>query len=296
MSKTLRLVYPEWAAGNCPEYIWGARTLDFLAPTTPDMIRREVPVELYDGTDAPVEGGIFGRTICKNGVLAAKAIIAEEAPDRIITLGGNCLISQPSMDYLSGKYGEKFGLIWMDSHPDISTMEFLNAAVDGDVNIESAMVCGNLMGEGDPDFNKEVEHKIDPKRVMYAGLRREVLLPQELEIVERNGIRIAGPDELKANGGKAILKWIEDNGIEYVGIHCDLDVTDPAFFRAQLPGKPEGLDFETVTGVMQFADMARAIQDIQQKAECVGMTFSEHTPWDVINLHNFMASLPIFNK
>ena len=47
-------------------------------------------------------------------------MIERENPDKIITIGGNCIVSLAPFDYLHGKYGDT-GIIWLDAHPDVST-------------------------------------------------------------------------------------------------------------------------------------------------------------------------------
>ena len=67
--------------------------------------------------------------------------IEEEQPDRIITIGGNCIVSLAPFDFLHGKY-KNTGIIWIDAHPDVSTPK------DGYPNAH-AMVLGSLMGYED---------------------------------------------------------------------------------------------------------------------------------------------------
>ena len=47
-------------------------------------------------------------------------VLNEKKPDRVIVFGGDCSVSQVPFDYLSGKYGDKLGILWLDAHPDIS--------------------------------------------------------------------------------------------------------------------------------------------------------------------------------
>ncbi len=66
-------------------------------------------------------------------------LIAAAKPDRIITIGGNCIVSQAPFDYLHGIY-DNVGIIRIDAHPDVSTVR------DGYPNAH-AMVIGSLMGK-----------------------------------------------------------------------------------------------------------------------------------------------------
>lgn len=283
--KTLRLLFPQWQGGNVPDYVIGARLLDWLAPETADMVKAEVPVPLYDGTELEIENGVYGRAAVKRQLSDAARIIEEQNPDRIIVFGGDCHVSQAPFNYLNGKYKNTFGILWLDSHPDVSTLEMHDQ--------ENAMVLGNLLGEGDQDFAKEVKAPIDPSRVMFGGLQRELLNDAEIEIIDRNRIRIAGPAEL-AESSQPVLEWISENRISHLAVHLDVDVLDPNVFRGQLPANPAGLDFETNIGVMTFPQVARIIQDASKQCELVGLAIAEHMPWDVINLRNFLQELPLF--
>lgn len=285
MTKTLRLLFPQWQGGNVPIYTFGARLLDWLAPNSESAVMVEVPVEPYTCTKLQVENGVYAGVAVKNQLINAAKIIEEYKPERIIVFGGDCHVSQAPFAYLNERYEGKLGVLWLDSHPDVSTPDVFNQ--------ENAMVLGNLLGEGDPEFAKEVRIPLDPKRIMYGGMSEKLLTPQEMEVVKRNGIRITEPQELSENSQK-ILEWIEENDIRFVAVHFDLDVLDPRFFRGQLLAKPEGLDFETNVGTMTFSQIGKVIKDLSSKAEIVGLSITEHTPWDALNLHEFMAELDIF--
>ena len=287
MKKTLRLIYPDWAAGRFPEYVFGARLLDFLAPEGENMVRAEVPVDENFEMPLTEEDGIIAKNASKNNLRNAMKIIADNNPDKIVTFGGNCLVSQAPMDYLNGKYKGSFGLLWLDSHPDCSRPNFYN--------IENAMILGNLIGQGDPDFAKEVVHPLDAKQVLYAGLQKDQLLKEEKEIIRQNGIEIVEPEELMESSDR-ILKWMKDNEIKFIGVHLDVDVLDPEWFHAQLPANPRENDTEIseFVGKLTLDHVGDVIEAVSKKAELVGLSISEHTPWDAINMHNFLKRLSIF--
>ncbi|WP_367174947.1 arginase family protein [uncultured Desulfovibrio sp.] len=51
---------------------------------------------------------------------AARKIIDEHSPDKIIMFGGDCLVDQASFAYLNERYKGNIGILWIDAHPDIS--------------------------------------------------------------------------------------------------------------------------------------------------------------------------------
>ena len=46
---------------------------------------------------------------------AATAILEERQPERVITFGGDCLVSQAPFAYLAKRYGERLGVLWIDA-------------------------------------------------------------------------------------------------------------------------------------------------------------------------------------
>ena len=95
------------------------------------------------------------------------AKIEKENPDKIITIGGNCLVSLAPFDYLHGKY-KNTGIVWIDAHPDVSSPK------DGYPNAH-AMVLGSLMGYGDNSLSNMMKNnKFNPDEILeilYVGLQ-----------------------------------------------------------------------------------------------------------------------------
>lgn len=198
MSETLRLLMPQWQGGNNPAYALGAELLAWLAPAAGETPQVEVPVEPHDGTDLPVENGVVARSALLRQLRSARHIIEAHSPKRVIVFGGDCHVAQAPFAYLNELYDGKLGVLWIDSHPDVSTPEMYCH--------EHAMVLGNLLGEGDPDFSAEVKRPLKPELVMYAGLQKT--LRKETEILDRLKLRSAFAKELAADTAP-VLQWIE---------------------------------------------------------------------------------------
>jgi len=274
---------PQWQGGNNPPYSFGAKLLAWLAPEAGNIPQVEVPVIPYDGSELPTENGVFAQTFLLQQQRSARKIIEAHQPERIIVFGGDCLVSQAPFAYLNEKYHGKLGVLWLDSHPDVSTPEmYIN---------EHAMVLGNLLGEGDPVFSKEVKMPLNPELIMYGGLRETS--PEETEIVSRLKLRKAGPEDLADDSGP-VLQWIQEKEIEHLAIHFDMDVLDPTLFRSLLFSNPDGTQIDAPSGKMTLSQILKLIGDVSQQTEVVGLSIAEYLPWDALNLHNFIASLPIF--
>lgn len=283
MSKTLRLLMPQWQGGNNPAYPLGARLLAWLASNNSEVV--EVPVESFNGKELPMENGVIARTALLKQLRSATHIIEECQPDRIILFGGDCLVAQAPFAYLNEKYEGNLGVLWLDAHPDVSTPQMFEHV--------HAMVLGNLLGEGDPDFATEVKVPLKPELVMYGGL--QPASAEETEIIDRLKLPRANPKEL-SQSSQPVLNWIKENNIRHLAIHLDLDVLDPKEFRSLLFAKPGGTPIDAPQGEMTFAQVARLIQDVSKETDVVGIAIAEHLPWDAINLQNFLAELPIMNK
>ncbi|MFC6322405.1 arginase family protein [Companilactobacillus baiquanensis] len=133
-------------------YYFGAQLLNWLAPQNPQQKSIQVPVVApqKDQPKLKVESGVTAKSTVLDNVHQAQKIVDAEQPNRIITLGGNCMVSQVPFSYLHDKYGDDVGIIWIDAHPDISNPQIFSN--------EHAMILANLMGKGDPDLSKLIKH------------------------------------------------------------------------------------------------------------------------------------------
>ncbi|TPW26767.1 arginase family protein [Martelella alba] len=286
-SKTLRLLMPQWQGGTLPAYHFGAQMLNFLAPvTTGETIT--VPVAAPSGDDLPVEDGIVARTALLQQADAAATILSEQSPDRIVVLGGDCLVDLAPFAYLSERHGDDLAILWVDSHPDILTPDHFSHA--------HAMVLGNLLGKGDNDFSSRVKHPVKPQNVMYAGLYD--MMPLEWNFVRGNGMAMATPAEL-ADSSEKVLDWFRSTGASRLAIHLDLDVLDPKFFRSLYFSNPldaPGAFGATPEGRMTMDQVTRLLNDVAAVADIVGLGIAEHLPWDAIALKNMLESLPLIGQ
>ena len=285
--KTLRLLMPQWQGGydetEFPGQIYplGARLLAWLAPES-DAPLVEVPVEAWTGAVPTKEGGVFYRQEILRQMRAARNIIDAHSPDRVITFGGDCLISQAPFAYLNERYDGRLGLIWIDAHPDVTTPKNFDHA--------HAMVLGNLLGEGEPLMANEVKKYYHPEQVVLAGV--DGVFPHEREAIDRFGLKVVPSKEITGSGG-GLTGWIRDSGFERVAIHLDLDVLDPAIFRSLLFSNPNVEEpIESEWGKAKIQDIAGLLKAIAAQVEVVGMSFAEHMPWDALNLKKMLTDLP----
>jgi arginase len=283
--RTLRLNMAQWQGGNRHDYFFGSELLAWLAPP-PDGPIETVPVpEPRPGEALAVEDGIVGREALLRQARAAREAIEKHSPDRIVTLGGDCLVDLAPMAYLNRRYGGDLGVLWIDAHPDVLTSK--------DTPHAHAQVLAALLGRGDADLVAEVGRPLKPARVMYAGL--DGWMPVEREMIDELGLRHAG-SELLADTSSPVLDWIASEGIAQLAIHFDVDVLNPTKFGPILFNKPDApADFlaGVPRGRMAPEHVVRLLQEVGAVCDIVGLAIAEYLPWEAIATRNLLRKLPL---
>lgn len=286
MNKTIRLVIPDWQAGNNPVYELGAKVLQAIAPENKNQptIIVDVPKSKQP---LPIENGITGQSDILKTIQNTKAVIEKEKPTKIITFGGNCLVSQQPINYLNGLYGEKLGILWLDAHPDISNPEIFNN--------EHAMVLGNLLHQGDPVIQKEVTQPVSPNQVYYVGLQE--ITSTEADLLKKVGVNYQDKQGSQINVEK-VRKWLEENSFEFFFIHLDIDILnpDPQNFYETYFNNPELGDIpdNAAKGKMSRRDVWNFINQFSQEYNLVGLTLAEYLPWSAQQMLALMKRTNIF--
>lgn len=282
--KTLRLLFPQWQGGNNPPYFFGAQLLAWLAPEASGPVE-QVPVSEPDGQPLPLEDGIIARAALLRQLEHARQLIDKHQPERLVVLGGDCLVDLAPFAYLNERYGGDLAVLWVDAHPDVITPK--------DFQHAHAMVLGNLLGEGDRDFADTVPVPLKPANVMYAGLQKT--LDVETATLQRLSLRSAGPAEL-ADSSEPVLQWLRETGARHLAIHLDLDVLDPGLFRSLLFAQPD-IPADTFDGIaqgkMRMEQVIRLLADVAEVVDVVGIGVAEHLPWDALAMKNMLARLPL---
>lgn len=285
--KTLRLLFPQWQGGNNAPYFFGAQLLAWLSPEASGPVE-EVKVTKPDGKPLQIENGIVARAALLEQLSNAQQVIEKHQPDRMVILGGDCLVDLAPFAYLNERYDGELAVLWVDAHPDVITPK--------DFQHAHAMVLGNLLGEGDEDFASTVKRPLKPANVMYAGLQET--MDVETATIERLGLRSASPADL-ANTSEPVLKWLKETGAKHLAIHLDLDVLDPIFFRSLLFAKPN-IPADTFDGIAQgkmtIDQVVRLLSDVAKVVDVVGIGVAEHLPWDALALKNMLANLPLIGN
>jgi len=281
--KTIRLLYPDYLSGGMETYYFGANLLAHILPANDNQPLLKVDIVPPDGKKRNVLDGVYAKDEVVAGIKQATEVIAAAKPDKIITIGGNCIVSQAPFDYLHGVY-DNVGIIWIDAHPDVSTVK------DGYQNAH-AMVLGSLMGHGDSWLSGLKNNgAFRGDEILYVGLQ-ELHGYQEKFLKDMNvDYRVQteafiSDDEIKSFIGR----------FDHILIHLDIDVLDASLFHSTYFANKELVGDGSGSGKMSMEKLTNVLKCITENSDVVGFTIAEYLPFDEYKLHNMFADIKMFN-
>ena len=285
---TLRLIWPQWqgaeganVAALAPElpfdrarhgYALGAKVLSAILPT-PDGPTAQVPVSM-DPTGLSPQDGIEAKDAVVTQLGAALAVLDQQRPERVLTLGGECSVSVAPFAELARRYGNDLAVVWLDSHPDVGTPASQYKGYH-------AMAVAVLTGHGDPAVVEQLPATIDPARIALAGLHSWT--DDDFPNVAAWGLTTFSPDALRHSTGP-LLDWVRSTGCSKVAIHLDVDVVDSDDVVLGLGAEPGGLC---------LTDVRRVVADLDEHYDVVGLTVAEFIPRQVVRLAELLQDLPL---
>lgn len=282
--KTIRLLYPDHVSGGLDTYYFGANLLSHILPQNERQPLVKVEIAPPDGRERAVTKGIYAREEVLAGIAAAQKALENERPDRVITIGGNCLVSLAPFDYLHGLYPD-CGIVWIDAHPDVSTV------ADGYPNAH-AMVLGALLGRGDPTLASTMRNpSFSADSVLYVGL-------QGLHDYQQHFL-----DDAKVNYKVQTDGFVNDGEIcaflkqfPQILVHLDIDVLDEHFFHSTYFANPELVGDGAGGGRMTMERLGGILRLITGQADVRGFTIAEYLPFDEHHLHRMLSGIPLFTE
>lgn len=282
--KTIRLLYPDYLSGGLDTYYFGANLLISILPENGNQPLVKVPMDPPDGKERQIVDGMYARDEVTAGIRRAMETIEKEKPDKIITIGGNCLVSQAPFDYLHGLY-ENLGIIWIDAHPDVSTVKsnYPNA---------HAMVLGSLLGDGDKELTGLMKNpKFKADEILYVGL-------QELHDYQEQFLR-----ERKVNFQVQTEEFVSETEIrefakrfDHLLVHLDIDVLDAKRFHSTYFANSDLVGDGSGSGKMTMEKLSDILRTISESGDIAGFTIAEYLPFDEQKLHHMLESISIFNQ
>lgn len=282
--KTIRLLYPDFVSGGLETYFFGANLLQYILPQNENQEVYKVNIEAPSGKKYVITDGIYGKEEVVKGIKEAMKILEDVNPDKVITIGGNCVVSQAPFDYLHGKY-ENLGIIWIDTHPDVSTVN------DGYPNAH-AFVLGSLLGEEETKITKLMKNKkFTSDQVLYVGLQ-EIHKYQEKFLKEKNINYKIQTDEFLTN--EEIKDFIKK--FDHILVHLDIDVLDENLFHSTYFANKELVGDGSGSGKMTMEKLSEILSVIDKNANVVGFTIAEYLPFDEHKLNKMFSNISMFTK
>lgn len=282
MAKTIRLLYPESVSGGLSTYRLGARLMAAMLPENETQPLVKIDVPALGETGPTITNGIASEAAVLEGIRKARAALEKEAPERVVTVGGNCIVSLASFDHLHALYPEA-GILWIDAHPDVSLPE------NGYPNAH-AMVLAALLGRGAPSLAKELKNPaFGAKDLLYIGLQG--LHDYQRKFLDDAGVDYAVQTEAFVSDER-ILAFLTEH--PQVFVHLDIDVLDPAFFHDTYFANPELVGDGSGGGRMTIEELGRILRIVSEKVETPAFTIAEYLPFEAERLANVFESLPLF--
>lgn len=280
--KTIRLLYPDHVSGGLDTYYFGADLLQYILPQNPNQPVVKVDIIPPNSKEKAVTNGIYAEKEVLLGIRDAQEKISKENPDRIITIGGNCMVSLAPFDYLHGKY-KKVGIIWIDAHPDVSTLN------DGYPNAH-AMVLGSLLGHGAAQLTREIKNSLfKPDEIFYIGL--QPLHDYQEKYLDDMGVKYKVQDQTFVSSSE-IKSFI--GRFDHILIHFDIDVLDEHFFHSTYFANSELVGDGAGGGKMTIEKLSEVLRLITENTDVVGFTIAEYLPFDEHRLHKMFAEINLF--
>ena len=281
--KTIRLLYPDHVSGGLETYYFGANILQHILPFNPDQPTIKVDIIPPDGKEKQITNGIYAEAEVLAGIQDAQKKLSEEKPDRVITIGGNCIVSLAPFDYLHGIY-ESVRIIWIDAHPDVSTVK------DGYPNAH-AMVLGSLLGGGAGQLRGLMKNQtFSANEILYVGL--QPLHDYQKAFLDKAGVNYKIQDKELVSDEKIRAFAAR---FDHILIHFDIDVLDERLFHSTYCANPELVGDGSGGGKMTIERAGEILRLIEENADVAGLTIAEYLPFDEYKLHKMFSGIKLFN-
>ena len=282
--KTIRLLYPDHVSGGLETYYFGANLLQYILPENKNQPVVRVEIAPPDGMEKPFTNGISAEEEVLAGIQDAQKKLEAEKPDRVITIGGNCMVSLAPFDYLHGRY-ENTGIIWIDAHPDVST-------VDDGYPCAHAMVLGSLLGYGAEQLRAQMKYaKFKPEEILYVGL--QPLHDYQEKFLNDVGVNYKVQDCAFVTDGE-ITAFMRK--FDHILVHFDIDVLDEHFFHSTYYANSELVGDGAGGGKMKMDKLGQVLRLITENADVVGFTVAEYLPFDEMRLHKMLSGIKLFTE
>ena len=249
------LYFPQWQGSPNPEGI--RRGSGFLHQSLRSTLSfRTIPVERES---SETQRYIREYPALINNTANAIAELKKTGPRSVFTLGGDCSIDVPVVDYLHGLYPNTLGVVWIDAHADVNIPE------ESPSQCFHGMPVRTLLGEGDDAMLGLLSHPLRPSQLCYAGIRS--IDPPEQKYIEEHDFPVLTAMDINQRHYQKFSDWMAGNNIRQLHIHFDLDALDPAAGIDVTYRIPEGI---------QLQAMHEFLTHLHRYGITVGFTLTEY--------------------
>lgn len=255
MTQVFTLVVPQWqgaAAGTGPYH--GAQVMSgMIGPAGIDAV---VPVR--EQSVAKRSEGVWYEDEISEHLASALGILKDSAPQRVLTIGGDCASDVGPISYLNKCHEGDVAVIWLDAHADLNTPQSSPSSKF------HGMPLRLLLGDGAPSLLDQLPSVLDSDQVIFTGLR-------ELDHAERQFIADHGLPNVPVchECSDMLASVVRKSGHKQVYLHVDLDVIDPHDFDAVSCPSPGGFGYE---------DLLDSISQLGRSFPIVGCAITEYQP------------------
>ena len=273
-TRDLDLLVPLWQGGDDERLRPGAEALGRLTSSAP--VRRVVQV--------PVSGSGLDRSVRHRLEVGAAwqaqvAVLEQEDPERVLTLGGDCSVEVASVSHLAGRYGPRLFVLWIDAHADLNTPGSSPSGTAHGMPLR-------LLLDGDRDGAFPTfpgpSPRLRPEQVALVGSRD--LDEPEADYVREHRLTLLDVATL-AVAPEAMAALPPAHAAVY--LHLDLDVVDPVALPAVAVPTAGGVTPEV---------LASALTTLRRQHDVVGIGITEYVPdlgHDPGVLHRVLTALDL---
>jgi arginase len=162
-----------------------------------------------------------------------------QSASRVLLVGGDCATDLALISWSAQRYGDGLAVLYLDAHADSNTPQSSpSGALHG-------MVVSHAVGEGDADVRALLTTSIEPKQVLFVGVRNED--PPEKEWTGERGIARV-PATASA---RDVLEHKIVQSASAIHLHLDLDVLDPSEFPHTTYPTSDGMSIATVVELIR---------------------------------------------
>ncbi|NAS32864.1 hypothetical protein GTQ40_17935 [Flavobacteriaceae bacterium R38] len=249
----MNIYFPQWQGSGTGKNIEpGAKAvLDYLEdPTFINIPLSDKKLERqYD---------INGYETIKDQLYRLKEAIAEEEPDTLKIIGGDCGLEIVPVSYLNKKYDGDLGIIWFDAHADI------NAPHESSSCNFHGMPLRTMLGETEEGMHDLLFSKIKAAQIHYVGLRD--IDPTEQVRIDKDNIYYSDQTD-----NDTLVKTLKSKNYKNLYLHFDFDALEPADYDKTY--------YQVDKGV-KIADAEKCIQVLSENFNIVGSSVLESVTTD----------------